>query len=138
MDVVKNGDQIAVNYTGRLENGSIFDTSVGKSPLEFTAGAGQMIKGFDSAVIGMKVGETKTVKLSPEEAYGALNPKVIFTLNKSAFPDFDKLKEGMQMQTSSGACGRITKKTETEATVDFNHELAGKTLIFEITVVSIN
>ncbi len=136
--VVKTGDQIAVNYTGRLENGSIFDTSVGRSPLEFTAGAGQMIKGFDSAVIGMKVGESKTVKLAPLEAYGEVNPNLVKSFDKNAFPDFNNLKVGMQLGTSTGLTGTVTKVTDQNATVDFNHELAGKTLIFEITVFSIN
>jgi len=136
--VVKMGDQIAVNYTGRLENGSIFDTSVGKSPLEFTAGAGQMIKGFDKAVIGMKVGESKTVKLAPLEAYGETNPNLVKSFDKNAFPDFNNLKVGMQLGTSTGLTGTVTKVTDQNATVDFNHELAGKTLVFEIAIVSIN
>ena len=67
---VKKGDRVKVHYTGKLEDGSVFDSSIGKDPLEFTAGAGQMIKGFDSAVIGMEVGEEKEVKIPPEEAYG--------------------------------------------------------------------
>ena len=73
--IIKEGDKVKVNYTGRLTDGNIFDSSVGKKPLEFTVGAHQMISGFDKAVVGMKVGETKTVTLAPEEAYGEADPK---------------------------------------------------------------
>ena len=136
--VVKTGDNIAVNYTGRLKDGTIFDTSVGRSPLEFTAGAGQMIKGFDSAVIGMKVGESKTVELTPDQAYGQTNPAMIKVFDKTAFPDFSQVKVGLELSTSTGLSGKVIKVTDQNATVDFNHELAGKTLVFEITIVSIN
>jgi peptidylprolyl isomerase len=136
-DGIKAGDNIAVNYTGKLKDGTVFDTSIGREPLGFTAGAGQMIKGFDKAVIGMKVGETKTVEISPEEAYGTLDQNKIFTFDKSKFGNFDEMQVGMVV--SSGVYqGKIIKKTSTEAVIDFNHELAGKTLIFEISIVSIN
>jgi FKBP-type peptidyl-prolyl cis-trans isomerase 2 len=139
MSGIKSGDKVAVNYTGKLIDGTKFDSSFDRNePLRFTAGAGQMIKGFDDAVMGMQVGEKKTVTIPPEQAYGPVNPKLLFTLQKKDFPSFDQLKVGMHLSTSTGASGKVTNLTETTASIDFNHELAGQTLIFEITIVSIN
>jgi len=134
---VKAGNNVSVNYTGKLENGEVFDSSVGKTPLAFTAGAGQMIKGFDAAVIGMKVGDKKTITLKPSEAYGEANPNAIITVDANELPNFDQIQVGMELMSSNGARGTITAKTDTNAVIDFNHSLAGKTLIFEIELVSI-
>ncbi|MEI7961081.1 MAG: peptidylprolyl isomerase [archaeon] len=136
--VVKSGDNISVNYTGKLTDGSVFDTSIGRSPLEFTVGAGQMIKGFDTGVLGMKIGETKTITLSPNEAYGEYDKTMVRTFDKNAIPNFGNSKVGDKLTTSTGQTVTIIAKTDTNATIDFNHELAGKTLIFEITLISIN
>jgi peptidylprolyl isomerase len=134
---VKVGDHVFVDYTGRLLDGTIFDSSIGRSPLEFDVGAGQMIKGFDSGVIGMKVGEKKIVTIPPEQAYGLVDESRIITIDKNSFSDFDQMKVGLIV--SSGAhTGKIIEKNDTNAIIDFNHELAGKTLVFEITLISIN
>jgi len=135
---VKLGDHISVNYTGKLEEGKVFDTSIGREPLEFEVGAGQMIKGFDSAVVGMKVGETKTVTLNPQDAYGLADTRKIISVDSGMFPEFSKLQIGMNVGSNAGLTGRVTQKNEKNAIIDFNHELAGKKLIFEITLVSIN
>ncbi len=136
---VKEGDNISVNYTGKLENGEVFDTSLtpGREPLEFTVGAGQMIKGFDEAVVGMKVGDKKTVTLAPADAYGVADPSRVVKFDKNNVPDFDKMSVGMQIAAGNGAPGIILSKDENSLEVDFNHFLAGKTLIFEIELVSI-
>ncbi len=139
MDSVKTGDQIAVDYWGTLDDGTQFDSSEGKQPLEFEAGAGQMIKGFDDAVIEMKVGEEKTVKISPAEAYGeydqtALVVVPIEQLQQSGIED----PQVGQTLYIGGQPVKITKVTETEVTIDANHPLAGKTLTFRIKLVSIN
>ena len=135
---VKAGDKVSVHYVGRLTDGSIFDSSIGKDPLSFVAGAGQMIKGFDAAVIGMTVGEKKTVELPPEEAYGPSDPAKIVVLDANQFGDFSKIEVGMKVGSDSGLTGVIESKTDTNATVNFNMELAGKTLVFEIVLVSIS
>ncbi|MCX6803967.1 MAG: peptidylprolyl isomerase [Candidatus Diapherotrites archaeon] len=135
---VKNGDNVKVNYTGRLTDGNIFDTSIGREPLEFTVGAGQMIKGFDSGVVGMKKGETKTLTLTPDQAYGERNPALIKTFDSNVVPNFSSLSKGMKISTSNGMPGLIVAKNDKSVTVDFNPELAGQTLVFEITIVSIN
>src|SRR3989304_8097449 len=88
--VVAKGDTVSVEYTGALENGTVFDSSVGRAPLKFTAGTGQMIKGFDDAVIGMKEGEEKTISLKPEEAYGMPDPKNIIEVLKENLPNGTK------------------------------------------------
>jgi len=106
-------------------------------PIEFVVGAGQMIKGFDNAVVGMEAGETKTVTLPPEEAYGLPDPKRVITFDKNSVPDFNDLVVGAKVYASNGMPGLIVQKNDSNVLVDFNHELAGKTLIFEILIVSI-
>ena len=136
--VVVKGSHVAVDYTGKLTDGKVFDTSIGREPLDFVVGAGQMIKGFDDGVLGMKVGEKKTVTIPPEAAYGLIDPRKVIAVDKQSFPQFDALKVGLMVSAGNGLAGRIASKTDTNATIDFNHELAGKTLVFEITLVSIN
>jgi peptidylprolyl isomerase len=134
----KIGDNVSVDYTGRLTDGTIFDSSVGREPLEFDVGAGQMIKGFDDGVVGMKVGETKFVTIPPEQAYGLVDSKKIITVDKNSFSQFDEMQVGLMVSAGNGLTGIIIAKNDTNATIDFNHKLAGKTLIFEITLISIN
>jgi len=135
---VKEGDNVSVHYAGKLENGNIFDSSIGKQPLSFTVGAGQMIKGFDDAVVGMKAGDIKTATLPPEEAYGTVDPNKIITFDKNNVPDFDKMEVGQSVVAGNGVPGKIISKDENSLVIDFNHDLAGKTLIFEIQLVSIS
>ncbi len=146
---IENGDTISVNYVGKLEDGTIFDTSVKEvaveagiynqmrnyEPLTFTVGEGQMIKGFDEGVVGMQVGEEKTLTVSPEEAYGEYREEFVRDIPNDAV-DFDP-EVGMRLATDSGLTGTITNVNENNFVVDFNHELAGKTLIFSVKVVSV-
>lgn len=136
--IVEEGDLIKVDYTGTLEDGTQFDSSIGRSPLEFTAGAGQMIKGFDSAVIGMKLNEEKNIKLSPNEAYGEIKPEAIISVPIQQLIDagLNNPEVGMHI-FASGVPATITEINDENVTVDFNHELAGKTLNFWIKVVEI-
>lgn len=137
--VVAAGDNISVYYTGTFTNGTIFDTNVGKQPLQFTAGTGEVISGFDDAVIGMRLNESKTVTIPPNQAYGTINPNLIVQVPLSSFGN-NTVSVGMAVtQTSNGQQfqGTITAISANTATVDFNPPLAGKTLIFNITVVGI-
>lgn len=142
-EVVQKNDVVSVDYTGKLENGTVFDSSEGRSPLTFTAGEGQVIKGFDDAVLGMKVGDEKNVTIPPQEAYGERNESLIQTVPKSAFGDnADKLQEGMQIGITNPQNGQqfpatVTKIEGDNVTLDMNPPLAGKTLIFDIKVVKI-
>ncbi|MCW6160251.1 MAG: peptidylprolyl isomerase [Candidatus Micrarchaeales archaeon] len=134
--VVAVGDNISVYYTGTYTNGTVFDSNAGKTPLNFTVGSGQLIKGFDDAVIGMKLNETKTVTIPANEAYGEVNQSLIVTVPKRDFGN-QTVTVGMMISTSRGAQGRVTAVNATNVTVDFNSPLAGQTLVFKITVVSI-
>lgn len=137
----KNGDIVQVDYTGTLENGTVFDTSVGREPLNFTLGEGQMIPGFEQAVLGMKVGESKTVTIPAEDAYGPYNDDLVVVVNREDLPAGLDPEVGEQLQGprpdgGTGIC-TVTNVTNTTITVDFNNPLAGKDLTFEIKLISI-
>ncbi len=132
----KDGDIVQVHYTGTLEDGSQFDSSVGRDPLEFTVGAGQMIAGFDRAVLGMTVGEKKTVTIPAAEAYGEHRDDLVTVENLDLLPSEITPEVGMKL-SAGGRVVTVTEVTETTFTIDANHELAGKDLIFEIELVAI-
>ena len=146
---IENGDTISVDYVGKLEDGTVFDTSVKEAaieagiynqmrnyePLTFTVGAGQMIQGFDEGVVGMDVGEKKTLVIPPEEAYGEYDPELTKELPVEAVSFTPEV--GMQLATDTGLRGIIKEVGKKSFIIDFNHELAGKTLLFEVTVVSL-
>ena len=140
--VASEGDTVSVHYTGTLEDSTVFDSSRDGNPLSFTIGAGQMITGFDNAVRGMKVGETKTVTLSPEEAYGQYRDDLIVELDRSQFPESMTLTIGQKVPLQNSAGQQFTAVIiaigTSTVTLDANHELAGKTLIFEIELMSID
>ena len=147
---VEKGDSVQVDYTGRLENGTVFDTSVEREareaglalrpqyePLEFVAGAGQMIAGFDSAVVGMYEGQNKKVSIPPEDAYGVWSEERVVSIPLESIEGAGSLEVGQMLYTSSGGKGRVLEIANGNAKVDFNHELAGKTLVFDIRLVKI-
>lgn len=139
--VAEDGNTVKVHYTGTLDDGSIFDTSEGREPLEFVMGAGQMIPGFESAVRGMKLGESKTVTIPAEEAYGPHNPELVLEVGLEEMPEDLEYGVGdwLQMQLSDGRVIEVTvvSITDTNVTLDANHRLAGKDLTFEIELVEI-
>ena len=141
MSHAKSGDTVQIHYTGTLDDGTQFDSSEGRDPLEFTVGSGQVIPGFDKAVEGMAVGDQKKVRIEAEDAYGEPSDQMIQEVPKSALPDDLEPKEGMGLQ-ARGQDGRVINLTVTEVgdetiTVDGNHPLAGKPLTFDIELVSI-
>jgi FKBP-type peptidyl-prolyl cis-trans isomerase 2 len=137
---IKEGDKVKVEYTGTLEDGTVFDSSEkhGK-PLEFEVGAKQLIKGFEDAVVGMEKGEEKEITLQPSEAYGDNNPQLIKEVPKEKLPQDKEVKPGMMllMGLPNGAQvpARITEVTEKTVKIDLNHPLAGKVLNFKIKIV---
>ena len=140
---VENGNTVSVHYRGTLNDGTEFDSSHSRGePLTFQVGAGQMISGFDAALPGMAVGETKSITLTPDQAYGDTNPEAITDIPKTAFPDgFDFQVDAMiQGQNDMGQplVGTINEVKENDVTIDFNHPMAGKDLNFEIELVSID
>lgn len=141
MSQAKSGDTVKIHYTGTLEDGSQFDSSEGRDPLEFQVGSGQVIPGFDKAVEGMAVGENKQVTIPPEEAYGDHNAQMVQDVPKTALPDDLEPEVGMAL-SARGQDGQEMRLTVTEVkddaiTVDGNHPLAGKPLNFDIELVSI-
>lgn len=141
MTEVKSGDKVAIHYTGTLLDGTTFDSSEGRDPLEFEVGSGQIIPGLDGALPGMEVGEKKVVKVPSTEAYGAVNPEMRQSVPREGIPEDIPLEVGtqLQMQTPDGQALPVTVVDVDEATVtlDANHPLAGKDLQFDIEVVKI-
>lgn len=138
--IAKSGDIVSVHYTGKLTDGSIFDSSAGREPLEFEAGSGMVIPGFDNGVIGMQVGEKKTVHIPVDEAYGPSNPDMIFTVNRLEIPENIPLEVGgtLNMHNGQQVIPVVVKSVSaTQVELDANHSLAGKDLIFDIELVGI-
>lgn len=142
MSEAKSGDKVQIHYTGKLDDGTTFDSSAGRDPLEFELGSGQVIAGFDKAVEGMTEGDTKSVTLDPDEAYGQRHDQLVQEVPKNALPDDLEPKVGMALQSRSPD-GQVTQLTVTEVkdetiTVDANHPLAGQPLNFDIELVKIS
>jgi peptidylprolyl isomerase len=138
----KKGNAVEVHYTGKLEDGSIFDTSVSRAPLGFTLGDGNMIKGFDTAVHGMAIGDKKTVSIPAAEAYGERRDDMMIEVPVEQVPADIKPEIGMTLQLQGGN-GQpmpvvVTDINEEKIFLDANHQLAGKDLVFEIELVKIN
>jgi FKBP-type peptidyl-prolyl cis-trans isomerase 2 len=138
----KNGDNVKVHYTGKLVNGEQFDSSAGREPLEFTVGAGQMIKGFDAAIPGMIVGDKKTINIPAAEGYGEKDPTAIIEFPKEHVPADMKLEAGMPL-TLSDPQGNpvpvvVVEVKDDVIVLDANHFLAGQELVFDIELVEIN
>ncbi len=142
MTQAKSGDKVTINYTGKLVDGTIFDSSEGRDPLPCTLGSGQVIPGFEEAIIGMAQGESKTVNIPQEKAYGAHDPKKIIDFPITQIPADLKPEVGQQLQLQNQEgqplIVRITEITEENVILDANPPLAGKDLIFDIELVSIN
>ena len=142
LDVVKKGNKVKVEYVGSLEDGTVFDSSeIHNEPLEFIVGAGQLIKGFDDAVVGMKIGEEKEIRLPPNEAYGPHNPEFVKDMPRDCFPEDQEIQSGMMfmiaLQNGRQIPVRISKVSDYTVTVDLNPPLAGKTLVFHIKLLEI-
>ena len=142
MAQAKAGDKISVHYTGKLTDGTLFDSSAERDPLEFEIGSGMVIKGFDEGVTGMIVGEKKTVHIPAAEAYGDMNPDYLAIFNKAEIPSDIPYEVGMQLNMHQDGSGQVmpvtvVEVTDTTITLDANHPLAGKDLIFDLELVSI-
>lgn len=141
MQQVKSGDTVNVHYHGKLTDGSTFDSSEGREPLQFTVGQGQVIKGFDDALVDMKVGDKKTVQIPVNDAYGERRDDMLMEYPKNDFPPDMKPEAGMQLQMSDNQGNVfpvvIAEVLEDAVVLDANHPLAGQDLVFEIELVSI-
>lgn len=136
------GNKVQIHYTGTLEDGSVFDSSEGRDPLEFELGSGMIIPGLDRAIEGMSVGEQKTVTIPSTEAYGEYQAEARQDVPREQIPDSIPLEEGtmLQMQTPDGRAVpvMVAEVSETSVTLDANHPLAGKDLTFAVEVVSVS
>ncbi|WP_369328342.1 FKBP-type peptidyl-prolyl cis-trans isomerase [Danxiaibacter flavus] len=141
MQQVKQGDKVRVHYHGKLTDGTTFDSSEGREPLEFEVGSGMVIPGFDNGVLGMSVGDKRTVEIPAEEAYGPRNDQYITEFPKDRFPEDMTPEVGMQLAMSDGQGQQIpvviTEVLEDVVVLDANHPLAGEDLVFDIELVEI-
>ena len=139
---MKPGSKVKIHYTGTLSDGTVFDSSEGRGPLEFTIGSSEVIAGFENAVKDMKLNEEKTIKISPKEAYGEKNEQLIREIPRSKLPNEMNVEVGSRIILKSPAgqqvYGMIDKIEEDKIFIDFNHPLAGKELNFKVKVVGIN
>ncbi len=138
MSATKMGDKVRVHYTGRLEDGAVFDSSQDRAPLEFTAGGGGVIPGLSQAVLGMNPGESKTVEVAAEDAFGPREPALERRVPRSMLPQEVRVGERFSAMIGDSAITvRVTKLGEDFAVVDANHPLAGRTIIFDLELVSV-
>lgn len=141
MTQATSGDTVRVHYTGTLSNGEQFDSSAGREPLEFTLGSGQVIAGFDEALTGMAVGDSKTVTIPAAQAYGEHNPELTHTVPREQVPAEIELENGMQLQAQDQVGNPIAftvvAHDEDKVTLDANHPLAGQDLTFALELVEV-
>lgn len=141
MAEAKNGDSVKVHYTGKLDDGTVFDTSAEREPLLFTVGEGKLIPDFEQAVVGMNPGESKTIQVPSGNAYGPHRKEMIMVVEQNQFPPELKLEVGQQLQVrqqdGSAFVVKVTEIAESGVTLDGNHPLAGKDLTFDIELTEI-
>jgi len=140
MAQAKQGDTVKVHYTGKLEDGTEFDSSVQREPLEFTIGEGKIIPGFEQAVVGMEPGEEKTVDVEADNAYGQHHDELIMVVDREQLPSEIDPQVGQQLQVRQGDQAfvvQVTDVSDSEITLDRNHPLAGEDLTFDIELVEI-
>jgi len=136
---VKNGDTVKVHYVGKYESGEVFDSSLEKEPLEFTVGNKQVIPGFEEGIIGMEIGEKKTINVPFDKAYGPFREELVFPVEKSKLPE--DISEGQYLEVhqpdGNNFVVRVSEIKDNTAYLDANHPLAGENLVFEVEVISI-
>ncbi len=141
MAQAKVGDTVKVHYTGKLEDGTVFDTSLDREPLQFTLGADEVIPGFEQAVVGMNPGESRTTEIGADEAYGPYNDELILVVDRDQFPTNMEPQIGQQLQVRQDSgqsfVVRVTDVSDDSVTLDANHPLAGEDLTFDIQLVGI-
>ncbi|HBL25180.1 MAG TPA: peptidylprolyl isomerase [Deltaproteobacteria bacterium] len=137
----KTNDTVKVHYKGSLRDGTVFDSSLGKDPFVFVIGEGSVIPGFEKSVVGMCAGDTKIITLPPEEGYGLHREELCAVVTRSRIPNTINLRQGMKLevQSSSGSSAQalVLQVTDSDVTLDLNHPLAGKELVFELELIEI-
>ena len=136
--MVKEGNTVKVHYTGKFEDDRVFDTSKQREPISFKVGAGMMIPGFEKGVVGLKEGESKTIKISPEDGYGQRNEELINEIPLERLPEGVERGALLQAQTEKGPMNVVVSEIkEKTAMIDANHPLAGKNLVFDIELIEV-
>lgn len=142
MEGIREGDQVQVHYTGKLQSGEVFDSSQGREPLNLTIGEGKIIPGFEQALLGMQTGEKKSFDLTPDQAFGERRDELVHVIQKEQIPSDVKLEIGMQLalegQQKEPVPAQVVDISESTVTLDTNHPLAGKDITFEVDVVEVN
>lgn len=137
----QKGDTVAVHYTGKLDDGEVFDSSRERDPLEFEIGSGQVIPGFDQAVAGLEVGESREIRIDPDQGYGQPREDLVVDVERDQFPDESEPQLGQQVQVQvapgQNRVATITEIQDEAITLDLNHPLAGKPLTFDVELVEI-
>ena len=141
-EVAKQGDTVKVEYTGTLDDGTQFDTSVGKDPITFKLGSGEVIPGFENGLLGMSVGQEKKVDIAPDQAYGPHHAQLVQEVPKDKFPPHVELKKGiiitLKAPTGQTIMARVGDFKDDKVMLDLNHPLAGQNLHFKLKLVAIN
>ena len=142
MSKIEEGNSVTLHYTGTLTDGTKFDSSVDRGePISFVVGGGQMITGFDNSVRGMELGEKKTFNVLPEDAYGPSDPEAIQQISKDQFPEGFEAENGLLVRGTNEdgqeIIALVIESDEKTVTLDFNHPLAGKELVFEVEIVGV-
>lgn len=141
MSEAKHGDTVKVHYVGKLKDGTVFDTSINRHPLQFTIGEGRIIPGFQHAVVGMRPGQSKTVQVPTSKAYGPHREDMVVTVDQDQFPDSLEPEVGQTLEITASdglrAMATVADVSETTVTLDINHPLAGKELTFDIQLIEI-
>jgi FKBP-type peptidyl-prolyl cis-trans isomerase 2 len=141
MKQIKNGDTVKVHYTGKLDDGTVFDSSLteGRTPLEVVLGSNMLIKGFENGLIGLSEGDKKTLEINPSEGYGEYQKEMINEIPKTSVPENVKVGEMLQGMSPMGPINvKVVQINEETVVIDANHPLAGKNLVFDIEIVSVN
>jgi peptidylprolyl isomerase len=137
--MIENGKVVSVHYVGKFTDGEVFDSSEGREPLQFEVGSGQLIPGFESAIIGKVVGDKVTANITPEEGYGLVREDLIVSVPLDKMPGDVEVGQALEAQGENGQSAQVFVKeiNEDNVVIDGNHPLAGKDLVFEIEVIEI-
>jgi len=137
--MIQKGNVVAVHYTGKLTDGEVFDSSEGRDPLKFQVGSGQIIPGFENAIIGKQIGDKLTINIKPEDAYGQVREDLIIKVGKEQMPGDVQVGQSLQAQSDNGQSVNVvvTEVNEDHVVIDGNHPLAGEELLFNIQILEI-
>lgn len=138
--MIKNGSKVKLNYTGKLKNGQIFDSSLneGRQPLDVIVGDNRLITGFENGIMGMSVGETKIIDISPEEGYGQIRQDLVITVPKTSVPDGIQVGQVLNPSNNESVNFEVMEVNEDNVVLDGNHPLAGENLLFEVEILEVS